>query len=186
MPTLQQDLEVEELDYKVDAEFVPTLFHKRGALAAARDGNLERASSGMQFYIVQGKVENDSTLAIAEARINTWLGEHYFKNAPENKPLIDSLQAAVDARDMNKYMFYNDSVSRMSQEFMGYEKYTIPEDHREVYKTLGGTPFLDQNYTVFGEVIEGLAVVDSIAAVETGQGNRPITDVRIISVRVLD
>ena len=174
------------LDYRVDAEFVPTLFHKKGALAAARDGNLERASSSMQFYIVQGKIENDSTLDVAETRINQWLGEHYFKNEASNKPLLDSLQAAIKARDRSKYLFYDDSIKRMSKEFVDFEKYIIPDEHREVYKSIGGTPFLDQNYTVFGEVIEGLAVVDSIAAVQTGPNNRPVMDVRILSVRVLD
>jgi peptidyl-prolyl cis-trans isomerase B (cyclophilin B) len=114
------------------------------------------------------------------------LGEHYFKNDASNKALLDSLQAAIDARDRNKYMFYDDSIKRMSNEFVNFEKYSIPDEHREVYKSIGGTPFLDQNYTVFGEVIEGLAVVDSIAAVQTGPNNRPIKDVRILSVRVLD
>jgi peptidyl-prolyl cis-trans isomerase B (cyclophilin B) len=140
----------------------------------------------MQFYLVQGKVENDSTLALAETRINEWLGQHYFKNDPANKALMESLQLAIDSRNMQQYMYYNDSINRMAKEYVNFEKYTIPEDHRAVYKSIGGTPFLDQNYTVFGEVIEGLEVVDSIAAVETGQANRPVEDVRIISVRVLD
>ena len=88
------------LDYTVAAEFNSDLFHKKGVLAAARDGNLERASSSTQFYIVDGKVFNDSLLDGAEGRINEWLAQHYFKNDPANQPLIDSLQLAIDNERM--------------------------------------------------------------------------------------
>lgn len=174
------------LDYKVDAEFNPALFHKKGVLAAARDGNPERASSSTQFYIVQGKVFNDSLLDRAEGRINTWLGQHYFKKDPVNKPLLDSLQKAIDDENMQQYMKYSDSINSLAKSYTNFETYTIPEAQRQIYKTIGGTPHLDQNYTVYGEVIEGLKVVDSIAAVPTGEFDRPITDVRILSVKVLE
>ncbi len=173
------------LEYTIDAEFNPDLFHKKGVLAAARDGNLERASSSMQFYIVQGKVFNDSLLDRAEVRINNWLAEHYFKNDPVNKPLLDSLQKAVDQENMEQYTLYSDSISRLAEGYKKFDVYTIPNEHRDMYKTTGGTPHLDQNYTVFGEVVEGLQVIDSIAAVPTGKFDRPVTDVRIVSVRVL-
>ena len=74
----------------------------------------------------------------------------------------------------------------MAENFTDFDKYTIPESHREVYRTLGGTPHLDQNYTVFGEVIKGLEVLDSIAVVETGFQDRPKQDVRILSVRIIE
>jgi len=173
------------LDYTVAAEFNPNLFHKKGVLAAARDGNLERASSSMQFYIVQGKVFNDSLLERAEVRINNWLAEHYFKNDPANKPLIDSLQKAIDHENMEQYRLYNDSIRSLAGRYRNFEVYTIPQAHRDIYKTVGGTPHLDQNYTVYGEVVEGFEVIDSIAAAPTGAFDRPLTDVRIISVRVL-
>jgi peptidyl-prolyl cis-trans isomerase B (cyclophilin B) len=173
------------LNYTVAAEFNPNLFHKKGVLAAARDGNLERASSSMQFYIVQGKVFNDSLLDRAEVRINNWLAEHYFKNDPANKPLIDSLQKAIDNENMEQYSLYNDSISSMAGRYTNFDVYTIPQAHREIYKTVGGTPHLDQNYTVYGEVVEGFEVIDSIAAVPTGTFDRPLKDVRIISVRAL-
>lgn len=174
-----------DVGYMVDAEFRADLFHKKGALAAARDGNLERASSGIQFYIVQGKVYNDSLLDAAEVRINQWLAEYYVKKDPKYNTLVESLQQATDDRDREKYMLYNDSIVSIAKTYTNFERYSIPEDQRMVYKTLGGTPALDQNYTVFGEVISGLEVIDLIAAVPTDANNRPIMDVRIISVKVL-
>jgi len=174
------------LDYTVDAEFNPNLFHKKGVLAAARDGNLERASSSTQFYLVQGKVFNDSLLDKAEVRINGWLAEHYFKKDPVNKSLLDSLQKAIDSENMEQYRLYSDSISSLSKAYKNFETHNITEEQRIVYKTLGGTPHLDQNYTIYGEVIEGLAVVDSIASVPTGPFDRPVADVRLISVRVLE
>lgn len=175
-----------DVGYTVDAEFHPDLFHKKGVLAAARDGNLARASSGIQFYIVQGRVFNDSTLDVAEGRINGWLAEHYFKNDPANKPLVDSLQMAIDKKDFMAYRKYDDSIRNMAKVFTGFEKHVIPEDQREVYKTIGGTPHLDQNYTVYGEVVSGLEVVDKIAGVQTNPMSRPIEDVRILSAKIVE
>jgi peptidyl-prolyl cis-trans isomerase B (cyclophilin B) len=117
-----------DVGYKIPAEFNTKLFHKKGVLAAARDNNPEKASSGCQFYIVQGKVHTDSTLADIEAK-------------------------------------------RL--------KHKIPVDQKEVYKTVGGTPHLDQGYTVFGVVIKGIEVVDKIAAVTTNKRDRPVEDVRM-------
>lgn len=174
------------LPYKVDAEFDSMSFHKKGALGAARDGNLERASSSMQFYIVQGEVANDSSLIVAEERINGWLAEHYFKHDSANRDLVDAMQKTQEDKDWDRYRFLADSVKSMSEDYQNFEKYTISEAQREVYKSVGGAPHLDQNYTVFGEVVEGLAVVDSIAATETGMSDRPVSDVRILSVRVLN
>lgn len=172
------------LDYRVPPEFHPELFHKKGALAAARDGNPERASSSTQFYIVQGKVFNDSTLNIAEERINDWLGQHFTKIDPTNKSLTEALQKAMDDKNMEVYRQLNDSLSVLAKSY-DFAHYTIPEEHRNVYKTLGGTPHLDQNYTVFGQVTKGLDVVDSIAAVETGKYDRPVNNVRILSVSTI-
>lgn len=173
-----------DLPFMVDAEFSPELFHKKGVLAAARDGNIKRASSAMQFYIVQGKVFNDSLLQKAEDRINENLAVNQARNQPENKALSDALVKAMDESNMELYSIYNDSLKGLAKGH--FESYKIPESQREIYKTLGGTPHLDQNYTVFGEVISGLDVVDIIAAVPTGEFDRPVEDVRIIRVRVLD
>ena len=124
--------------YTIPAEFKPGLFHKKGVIAAARDNNPQKASSGSQFYIVQGKVFTDEDLDKVE-------------------------------------------ITRL-----GGRK--IPADQREVYKTLGGTPHLDQNYTVFGELISGFDVLDKIAAVPTNKTtapDRPETDVKIISASLI-
>lgn len=174
------------LDYTVDAEFNPELFHKKGVLAAARSNNPERASSSTQFYIVQGKILNDSLLNHAETRINGWLAEHYARKDNTYKPLVDSLQKALESKNMERYTLLSDSLTKISKAYQNFTKYVIPESHRLVYKTLGGTPHLDQNYTVFGEVVIGLDVVDKIAAVETGTFNRPVSEVRILTVRVLE
>ncbi|HWK99982.1 MAG TPA: peptidylprolyl isomerase [Parapedobacter sp.] len=116
-------------DYTIPAEFSDSLFHKKGTIGAARDDNPEKASSGSQFYLVQGRTFSDRGL--------------------------DSLE----------------------QIRLGGRK--IPPHQREVYKTLGGTPHLDQSYTVFGELIAGIAVIDSIAAVPTDRHDRPLQDQRM-------
>lgn len=170
--------------YTVDAEFNKDLFHKKGVLAAARSGNPKRASSAIQFYIVQGKVYNDSLLKNAEKRINEWLADHYSNNDPKNKTLLDSLQRAMDDEDWDRYSIWDDSLKTLAKDYDDFERYVIPEEHRIVYKSIGGTPHLDQNYTVYGEVIEGIEVLDSIAGVETGDFYRPKVDMRILSVRI--
>lgn len=175
-----------DLPYTIPAEFNDSLFHKKGVLAAARTGNPERASSSMQFYIVQGRVLNDTLLLGAENTINEWLAEHYFLQEPVNKPFLDALQKAEDAENWEDYVKLRDSISNLARSFENFERYTIPEAHRHVYKSIGGTPFLDQNYTVFGEVIKGIEVVDSIAKVQTDSLDRPIGDVRILSVRPVE
>jgi len=127
--------------YTVPAEFRTTLFHRKGVIAAARTGdnvNPQKASSGSQFYIVQGKVFTDAGL--------------------------DSVE-----------------TFRMSGR-------KIPLAQREVYKTIGGTPHLDQAYTVYGEVVKGLDVIDKIAAVQTSKAqdrDRPLQDVRIIKAKLI-
>lgn len=171
--------------YSIPAEINDSLFHKRGVILAARDNNPERASSGSQFFIVQGKIQTDSTLDKAEERINQYLAQYYFVNDPANRPLRDSLQLAIDSDDETNAMKWGDSIRTGAENYSDFEHYVIPESHREVYKTIGGTPHLDQSYTVFGEVVDGMNVVDSIAAMKTDSLDRPVDDVRILSARIL-
>jgi cyclophilin family peptidyl-prolyl cis-trans isomerase len=127
--------------YTIPAEFRSTIFHRKGVLAAAREGdnvNPEKRSSASQFYIVQGRRFTDKEL---------------------------------------------DSV-----EVVRLHGYKIPAEHREAYKTIGGTPQLDQNYTIFGEVVSGLDVVDKIASMPTSKGedrDRPLQDIRIITAKLI-
>lgn len=116
-----------DLGYRIDVEFRDSLFHKKGALAAARDNNPEKSSSSSQFYIVKGK-----------------------KFTPDE---LDKTR-----------------MSRMNGR-------VIPDSHREVYKTIGGTPHLDGNYTVYGEVVQGIELVDTIAAVKTSPTDRPLENI---------
>lgn len=123
--------------YVVPAEFRPSLFHKKGVIAAARDNNPEKSSSASQFYLTQGKIFTPAGL---------------------------------------------DSVETYRL------KRKIPADQRQVYTTLGGVPHLDQNYTVFGEVVKGMEVIDAIADVPTSKGvdkDRPLTDVVIRSAKLI-
>ena len=173
------------LDYTVDAEFHPDLFHKKGVLASARDNNPERASSSTQFYIVQGKVQNDSLLKVNQNRINGWLAEYYIKKDTTYRGIAAALENAAKNKDWENYNLYNDSIKTISKTYTNYKKYKIPRSHRKVYKSIGGTPHLDQNYTVFGEVVKGLEILDSIAAVKTNDLDRPVKDIRIVSVKVL-
>jgi len=122
--------------YTIPAEIKPQFFHKKGAIAAARMGdrvNPQRASSGSQFYIVEGKKYTDNELNMLEMRMG-------IKFSPQQ---------------------------------------------REVYKTIGGTPFLDYSYTVFGEVVQGLDVIDKIASVSTNHSDRPKEDIKM-TIKVVD
>lgn len=182
-----------DVGYTIPAEIRPDLFHKKGALACAREGdnvNPSKASSGCQFYIVQGKVYTDAELNQMEAMRNMGIRQQIFStliNKPENAALkqkfityqkrneIDSLRALAGTLEPQIDTIYAHTP-----------KFTFSPEQRKAYTTIGGTPHLDGNYTVFGEVIQGLNIVDSIAAVKTGPGDRPIQDVRILSMKVIE
>jgi len=118
------------LKYTVPAEFDTSLFHRKGALAMAREGddvNPKKASSSTQFYIVEGRTFSDAEMDQIEKKF----------------------------------------------------KIKIPENHRKIYKTIGGTPFLDMNYTVFGQIVDGLDAIDKIAHMETDKNNRPLHDIKM-------
>ncbi len=170
--------------YTIPAEFQAHLFHKKGALAAARERdkvNPERRSSGSQFYLVQGKKFSDEELDRVELRINDMLKQAaFFRFIEEEKAA-----AINNGEDVDMSKIQEIASLRAEEEFINMQAYKIPVEQREVYKTLGGTPHLDQNYTVFGELVEGLDVLDKIAAVDTDDKNRPLKDVRIISIEIV-
>ncbi len=178
--------------YTVPAEIVPGLFHKKGALATARQGdqvNPTKASSGCQFYIVQGKVFTNGALDTMEQRMNFGIKQQIFTkiiSMPQNTEMkrkfikyqnesnIDSLQALTKTIEP-----IIDSM------FEKADKFKFSPEERKAYTTIGGTPQLDNNYTVFGEIVEGLDIVDKIAAVKTSPGDRPVEDVRVLSMEIV-
>lgn len=175
-----------DLKYTVPAEFVPNLCHKKGMLCAARNGddvNPSKASSACQFYIVQGKVRDDKELKSYEKRINkdviAKIKEELLQN-PDYKVLSDKYQQFKETKTNDSLLVY----SKKMDEYINpiYEKtphYTFKPEHIQLYKTVGGTPHLDSQYTIYGEVIEGLEVIDKIAAVATNKDDRPLIDIRM-------
>ena len=183
---IQDTLGGSDLNYRIPAEIRPGLFHKKGALGAARTNNPERASSSTQFYIVQGKIQNDSLLAHNENRVNQFLAAHFASNDPKHKSLLDSLQIAREIKDTVLIKGLGAKWSQIQRSYTDFDRYKIPYAHQEVYRSIGGTPHLDQSYTVFGEVESGLEVIDAMAAVPTNSLDRPLTEVRILKMRVLE
>lgn len=174
----------------VPAEFRPELFHKRGALNAARQGddfNRDQASASTHFTIVQGKVFTDSLLEVSEGRINNWIAYNRVINDPANAKVFQELQDLIDqGAGRDKIAPVRERLDALSKDYLEANvPYKIPEKHRQTYKTVGGSAHLDQNYTVFGEVVDGMDVVDKIAAVATDDRDKPLNDVRIITARLV-
>ena len=152
-----------DLKYTIPAEFVPALCHKKGMLCAARNGddvNPEKASSAAQFYIVQGKVRTEEDLISFEKRINkpiiVKIKEDILNN-PENALLKEKIATAKKEQNNDSLMVYFKVVNKLvDEEYAKTPHYTFPPEHKTIYKTIGGTPHLDSQYTIFGEVIEGL------------------------------
>jgi peptidylprolyl isomerase len=171
-------------NYTIPAEFNTQYFHKKGALAAARQGNdvnPEMRSSGTQFYIVQGVQLNDDELNLSEQRINSNMKQSHF--ASLMKETADSLR--LSGKSMTDAEIQEIASVKMFQYLTDYKDYKISEEQRSVYKTSGGTPRLDGTYTVFGEVIEGLDIIDKIANVQTDSNDKPINDIKIIKIKIV-
>ncbi|MDD3322150.1 MAG: peptidylprolyl isomerase [Paludibacter sp.] len=177
-----------DVSYTIPAEFIyPQYYHKRGALAAARQGddtNPKKASSGAQFYIVQGHVYTVNDLRALERKAQRILvRDAYQKKLAENKSLAYKLKSE---KDPAKYDVLQDSIMReIRNELDDNPKYKFSKQQIIDYTTIGGTPHLDGEYTVFGEVIEGLDVIDKISKVKVGKYDRPIEDVKILSAKCL-
>lgn len=177
-----------DVGYTLPAEFNPTLFHKKGALAAARQGddvNPEKASSGCQFYIVTGKKFSQAQLInmenqINEARLDTAFNILARKHMKE----IFKMRKAGDNEGL---LELQDSLEAQARaEVVKEPRFKFSKQQIDAYTTLGGAPHLDGNYTVFGEVVDGMDIVDKIESVKTNRADRPVTDVRILKAVIAE
>ena len=176
--------------YTIPAEFRTGLFHKKGALSAARLGdqmNPEKQSSGSQFYVVQGTKYNDMQLNQMDAQFESQafmsLIRKYLNDNPAEMAKVQEKQNTGDQAGLQ--VIIDEITAKCKAEHPEITPRKLSEKEKEVYKTVGGTPHLDGNYTVFGEVVEGLEIIDKIAVVATDASDRPLEDVKIISMEVI-
>ena len=186
---MNKQLGAGDLGYTIPAEFVyPKYFHKKGALSAARQGdnvNPEKESSGCQFYIVTGKVYNDSTLLGMEHQMNqARLNNAFNALAQKHMKEIYKMRKANDEDGL--YDLQEKLFAQAQEEAAKRPDFHFTKEQVETYTTVGGTPHLDGEYTVFGEVVEGMDIVDKIQNVKTDRSDRPEEDVKITKVTVME
>ena len=186
---MNKSLGAGDLGYTVPAEFnYPKYFHKKGALCAARTGdevNPERASSASQFYIVTGKKYSDAELNQMEKQLENRLKQSIFARLQaENKPKIMEYYWSGNKEELAILRDTLIGKTELEAEKRKDEA-KLPKEIREIYKTEGGVPFLDNQYTVYGEVVKGIEVVDAIQQVKTNRQDRPTENVVITSVELL-
>jgi len=173
--------------YTIEAEFRDDLIHKKGALAAARlsdQQNPEKKSSGSQFYIVHGRPTQGMELDQMQAQRVEMARQDIIRKyiqAPEQTELLSRLRNFVARQQIDSADALIAEIEPLATAGLVPFRYT--DEHRAIYAELGGAAFLDGNYTVFGEVIQGLDIVDEIAVQETNQADRPTSDIPM-SVRV--
>lgn len=175
-------------DYKIDAEIVfPKHFHKRGALAAARQGdqvNPLKQSSGSQFYIVTGKKISEGEIAQLENHLrNTRMQAVFNELAMKHRAEITAMQRNGDRAGLEALR--DSLVSQTEATVAADTSQSVTPGMRQAYTSVGGAPHLDGAYTVFGEVVSGMDVVDRIEKAETDSRDRPKEDIRIISMKIL-
>lgn len=171
-------------NYTVEAEINAKYFHEKGALSAARLGdeqNPSKASSGSQFYIVQGQVipqESINDLKFDQMKLT--MGLRQIISKPENKALLDSLNNLYYSGDMQAYQQKLFSLApRVEKETGMIVTKNVSPEKIKAYTSIGGAPHLDGEYTVFGKVIAGLEVIDKIAALPKDGADRPLQDLRM-------
>ncbi len=174
--------------YNIPAEFVyPKYFHKRGALSAARQAdqvNPERQSSGSQFYIVTGKSYGKYDLQELEKQIDGQQGQTIFNLlCGQNREEIMRLQMEEDTDSLMRLQ--DKLIAKTDQILKEQGPFKFTKEQVEAYTSVGGAPFLDNQYTVFGEVLDGMKVVDKIERAGTDVNDRPIKDIRILSMEII-
>ncbi len=178
-----------DVGYTIPAEFVyPKLFHKKGALSAARQGdqvNPQKASSGCQFYIVTGKVYSDSTLLGMEQNMANQRLNNVFQSLAQKR--MKEIYKMRKENDTDGLMNLQDSlIAQAEAEVAKMPEFRFTPEQVQAYTTVGGTPQLDGEYTVFGEVLEGMDIVDQIQQVKTDRSDRPLEDVIIKKVTIIE
>jgi cyclophilin family peptidyl-prolyl cis-trans isomerase len=169
------------------AEILPQFFHKKGMLAAARQPdqmNPEKRSSGSQFYIVQGKIFRPSELDSLESKLNI-NRENAMMQAMMGKAQTELNQLRAEGKQEEFMARIAEIREAALNETAKLAPFKFTPEQKEAYTTIGGYPSLDGNYTIFGEVVEGLDVLDKIAAQQTGQFDRPVNDIHF-NVKVLE
>ena len=177
-----------DVGYTIPAEFNPKFFHKRGVLAAARQGddvNPNKESSGCQFYIVTGRKFSEAQMINMENQMNEARLDTVFQALARKH--MKEIYKMRKANDMERLMELQDSLENQARKEVAKEpalKFT-PEQIK-AYTTVGGAPHLDGNYTVFGEVVDGMNVVAEIETAKTNRQDRPAQDIRILKATVVE
>ena len=177
-----------DVGYTIPAEFVPQFFHKKGALAAARMGdevNPQRESSGCQFYIVTGrKFREAQLLDMAAQKNNSRVDEIFNELARKHMKEIYKLRKSGDT---DALLELQDSLENQAYSLAKEEEpFMFTPEQLTAYTTIGGAPHLDGAYTVFGQVVAGMETVEKIEATKTGRADRPVENVRILKMSVVE
>lgn len=173
--------------YTLEAEIVyPKHFHKRGALAAARTGdqvNPERRSSGSQFYVVTGQKYDEGQIGQLEEQLGNGQKQSIFSGLVQQH--MAQIQQMQQQHDQAGLQALQQQLIEQTEAEAAKNPVKLTPEQRQAYTTVGGAPHLDGQYTVFGEVISGMDTIDKIEQAETGAADRPVQDIRILSMKVL-